>query len=98
MDKIALYTQHDSYDCGPSCLKMIAQYYGKDFDIDYLRQHCCITNKGVSLFGMGEAAECIGLHAVGLKIPTEILLKKINLPCVIYWNNNHLCISLIDKF
>lgn len=37
--------QMDSQDCGPSCLKMIAKYYGKYYSLQYLRDKCGITKK-----------------------------------------------------
>ena len=30
MSKFPFYKQLDGMDCGPSCLRMIAKYYGKD--------------------------------------------------------------------
>jgi len=28
----------DQMDCGPTCLKIIAEFFGKDFHLDYLRE------------------------------------------------------------
>jgi ATP-binding cassette subfamily B protein len=32
------YRQMDQMDCGPTCLKIIAEFFGKDFHLDYLRE------------------------------------------------------------
>ncbi|UVV75647.1 cysteine peptidase family C39 domain-containing protein [Bacteroides fragilis] len=43
-------------DCGPACLKIIAQNYGKRFSLKYLRDRCYATREGVSLFDIGGLA------------------------------------------
>jgi ATP-binding cassette subfamily B protein len=32
--------QHDSVDCGPACLQMIAKPYGKRYDLQKIRELC----------------------------------------------------------
>ena len=46
------YLQHDAMDCGATCLRMIAKYYGKDYPAEMLRHHCFITRNGVSMLGI----------------------------------------------
>ncbi|MGY0408835.1 MAG: cysteine peptidase family C39 domain-containing protein, partial [Polaribacter sp.] len=41
--------QKDQMDCGPACVAMIAQHYGKIYSIEYLRKNVFITKEGVSL-------------------------------------------------
>jgi ATP-binding cassette subfamily B protein len=60
-------------DCGPACLKMVAEYFGQNYALDYLREKCHITKVGVSLLGISEAAEAIGLHSIGAKMEIEQL-------------------------
>ena len=55
--KFKFHKQLDHMDCGPTCLKMIASYYGKDYSLDFLRANSFITRQGVNLLGLGEAAE-----------------------------------------
>ena len=33
MSKFPFYKQLDGMDCGPTCLRMIAKYYGKTYSI-----------------------------------------------------------------
>jgi ATP-binding cassette, subfamily B, bacterial len=35
--KFPIYIQPDAMDCGPTSLKMIVKYYGKNISIDKLR-------------------------------------------------------------
>lgn len=54
------YKQLDAMDCGPTCLRMIAKYYGKEFSVQQLREQSFIKRTGVNLLGLSEAAENIG--------------------------------------
>jgi ATP-binding cassette subfamily B protein len=82
------YTQPDSKDCGPTCLKIIAKHYGKTLNIQNLRQLSETTREGSNLLSLSEAAEQIGFRTLGVKISLEKLLEA-PLPCILHWNNNH---------
>ena len=43
------YFQLDSMDCGPTCLRIIAAFYGRHYSLQNLRDRCHITREGVSL-------------------------------------------------
>ena len=81
--------QLDSADCGPTCLCMIAKYYGRNYSIQYLREHAFITREGVSMLGISDAAERIGFRTMGVKITLEQLREEAPLPCILHWNQNH---------
>ena len=81
--------QPDSMDCGPACLRMIAQYYGKTYSLDMLRNLSSINREGVSLLGISRAAEHIGFKTVGAAITFSQLRDKAPLPCMVHWNQNH---------
>lgn len=77
-------------DCGPACLKMVAEYYGQDYAIDFLRDKCHITKVGVSLLGISEAAEAIGFHSIGAKMGIEQLKEIVrDMPVILHWQENH---------
>jgi len=80
--------QHDSMDCGPTCVCMIADYYGKRYTIESLRRKSGLTREGVSLLGISEAAESVGFRTTGVRIGYEYLLKA-PLPCIVHWNQSH---------
>ena len=83
------YLQLDAMDCGPSCLRMVAKYYGKSYTLQTLRERCFITREGVSMLGISDAAEYIGFRTIGVKISFDQLIKEANLPCILHWNQNH---------
>ena len=83
------YVQLDSMDCGPTCLRMIARYYGHSYSAQNLRERSFITREGVSMLGISDAAESIGMHTQGVKITLEQLVDGLPLPCILHWNQNH---------
>ena len=82
MKDFPLYTQHEAMDCGPTCLRMIAAYYGKRYSLQYLRDISYITKEGVSMLGISEAAERIGLHTIAVEATIGELIKQVPLPCM----------------
>ncbi len=92
------YKQLDAMDCGPTCLKIIAQHYGRNYSLQNLRAKCHITREGVSLLGISDAAELIGLRATGVKITWEQLKDEMTLPCIVHWNQQHfIVVYKVDK-
>lgn len=83
------YQQLDSMDCGPSCLRMIAKYYGRSYSLQTLRERSFITRQGVSMLGISEAAESIGMRTQGVRVSLRQLVEDVPLPCILHWNQNH---------
>ncbi|WP_221887945.1 peptidase domain-containing ABC transporter [Chitinophaga polysaccharea] len=82
--------QSNQMDCGPACLAMITAYHGRPYDMDFLRKHTYISRKGVSLLGIKEAAEYIGLNVFPGKLSVDgLCTKKLPLPAILHWNKNH---------
>ncbi|HOB84577.1 MAG TPA: peptidase domain-containing ABC transporter [Bacteroidales bacterium] len=81
--------QPDAMDCGPACLKMVAGYYKKNFTLETIRRKCYITREGVSFLGLSEAADGLGFRTIGVKIPFEMLVEKVPLPCIVHWKQKH---------
>ena len=87
--KFPHYTQLDSMDCGPTCLRMIAKHYGRSYSLQNLREKSFITREGVSMLGISDAAESIGFHTTGVRITLEQLIEDAQLPCILHWNQRH---------
>ncbi|TCD27797.1 peptidase domain-containing ABC transporter [Pedobacter psychrodurus] len=88
MKKFPHYKQPDQMDCGPTCLRIIARHYGRNYTIQRLREISGINRQGASLLGISEAAEKIGFRTIGLRIGVE-QLQEIDLPCIIHWRQSH---------
>ena len=77
-------------DCGPACLAFISKVYGKNYSLQYLRNLCNISKRGVTLTGILDASETIGLEVFASKVPLDVLIQKISLfPCIIHWEQLH---------
>ena len=81
--------QFDTMDCGASCLKIVAAYYGRRFDVSQIRQTCALNRNGVSLLGISKTAETIGFRTIGGYFPFDTLAIGTPLPCILHWNQNH---------
>lgn len=86
------FRQLDSMDCGPSCLRMVAAYYGRRFQLADLREMCYANRNGVTMLGISDAAESIGFRCVGIKTAFERLRKHVILPCIIHWRQDHFAV------
>jgi len=75
-------------DCGPTCLRMIAKHYGRNYKVETLRKLCEINREGVSLLGISDAAEKIGFRSLGVKL-SAAQLKDAELPCILHWRQTH---------
>ena len=89
------YRQLDFMDCGPTCLRMIAKHYGKNFSLQFLRENSYLDREGVSLRGIVEAAEHIGMRTLAVKLPLVGQgeeapgLLDAPLPCIAHWEQKH---------
>jgi len=76
-------------DCGPACLKMITQFYGKAYSLEYLRQECFLSREGVSLLSINDAAEKLGFRTLMVNLTLKNLTENSPLPCILHWNQDH---------
>ena len=83
------YNQLRKNDCAPTCLKIISKYFGKTFEIEYLRNICCLDSNGVSVSNLSQAGELLGFKSVVFDITFDQLIKKAILPCIAYLDDKH---------
>lgn len=76
-------------DCGPTCLRMVSAFYGKEYTLDYLRSISHITKNGVSFLGLSEASEKVGFRTLVGKLSYQQLKEEVPLPCILHWNQDH---------
>ena len=83
------YHQMEEMDCGATCLRMVARHYGRFYPLERLREKTRISREGVSLLGISEGAESIGLQTLALPVTLEQLEREIPLPCILPWDADH---------
>ena len=81
------YRQLDRMDCGPACLKIITKHYGQEYNLEYLRK-ISHQQKGVSMAGLSEALETIGIEAIGIRADMKELVRDVPLPVIAHWESN----------
>ena len=81
--------QPDSMECGATCLRMIAKYYGKEYSAETMQELCLVTREGVSLLSMSDAAEYLGFRTVCGRITLEKVIEQRPVPCILHWNQEH---------
>jgi ATP-binding cassette subfamily B protein len=82
------FAQQESKDCGPTCLKMILKYYGKNVSIDNITEFCNTNIQGTSINNLINGAQKMRLEASAKKIEIDDL-KEIDFPVILYVNDNH---------
>jgi len=92
MNNFPYIIQHDTMDCGSTCLRMLAKHYGKEYSLDTLRELCYTAKEGVSLLSISEAAEQLGFKTLGGRITFNKLINEALLPCIVHWNQEHFVI------
>ncbi len=97
--KYPFYPQLDIMDCGPTCLRMIARFYGKSYSLPTLRARTYATRQGVSMLGISEAAESIGFRTMGARLSLQQLIEDMPMPCILHWKQNHfvVCYKVIRQ-
>ena len=83
------YQQYEAMDCGAACLRMIAAYHGREYGLEDLRERTRISRDGVSLLGISEGAESIGLQTLALTVGLPQLEEEVPLPCILPWREDH---------
>jgi len=83
------YKQLDAMDCGPTCLKMVAEHYGKNYSLQKLRSKSYITREGVSMLGISDAAESIGFRTMGVKASLAKMAEENPVPFIAHWRQRH---------
>lgn len=74
--------------CGIACLQMICKHFGREYSLDFLSKLCFATNEGVSLLGIDDAANKLGLKTLCVKASMNEL-DQISLPAILHWNQKH---------
>ena len=97
MMSFPFYRQLDAMDCGPTCLRMIAKFYGRAIPMELLRSKAQYGKNGVSLLGLAEAAESIGLRSFGVKLTFEQLIEDASHPAILHWNHYHFVILIPSR-
>ncbi len=82
-------TQPDSMECGATCLRMIAKFYGREYRAETMQRICLVTREGVSMLSLSDAAEYLGFRTVCGRMTLEKVVEQRPFPCILHWNQEH---------
>jgi ATP-binding cassette subfamily B protein len=68
---------------------MIARYYSKKVNMEWLRARMPVSSEGVSLLGISEGAQLLGFKTIGVMVSFKQLCENAPLPCIAHWGQNH---------
>lgn len=86
--KIPIYRQLESIDCGPTCIRMICSYYGKNHSLKFLKEKCSFSRLGITVADVIDCCKRVYLEAIAVKSNSSNLMK-IPLPVILFWKQNH---------
>ena len=79
--RLKLVSQESTYDCGVSCLLMVAKYYNCNVSRDYLERVSETIYDGTTMYGLREVLLSLGFDAYGKKGNVSDI-PKLSLPVI----------------
>lgn len=100
MKSVKVIKQHDRKDCGAASLCMISSYFGKEHSLRFMRGITHTGQNGVSMQGLSEGAERIGIASDAWQADAGELvsyLEKEKKPVILHMVNNHFVVAWLAK-
>lgn len=83
------FIQTDARDCGPTCLQIIAKYYGEYHELSELRRLMETGREGSSVLDIINAAQKINIRCTPYSISFFKFRKEAPLPVIVHWKQTH---------
>lgn len=74
--------QYDESDCGPACLAMLSNYFGKKTLLSRIREWSKTDKNGTSLYGLIEGGKNLGIELTGVEAKKASDISKSDLPII----------------
>lgn len=88
MRRIKAYQQLEHSDCGITCIRIVARWYGKTVPLKMLRSLCDVGRMGISLRDIMACTRKLGFHSEAVKIRLADV-ERMPLPAILYWEQRH---------
>ncbi len=80
--------QMSAVECGPACLAMVLNHFGRKTRLAECRAKCDPGRNGVSVLTIVAAAKEFGLQTKAFSLRTSDL-SRVPVPSMVHWNANH---------
>ena len=87
-ERIPVHLQQDSSECGPTTLRIVAEYFGRKVSIQEIVQNTRTSKDGISLLTLSKLADRMGFRSRPVRASWE-LLRQAPLPFVAHWSQRH---------
>ncbi|WBV56365.1 peptidase domain-containing ABC transporter [Chryseobacterium daecheongense] len=85
--------QLDSQDCGVTCIRMIAKYYGINIsNTNPVLVESNLLKQGITISDLNDTAKKLGFNTLVVKLDFEKMINNVPLPAIFFWNQNHFII------
>lgn len=88
MKRIRSYQQLEHSDCGITCVRIVARYWGKSISTEHIRTLCDVSRLGVRIADVTDAFNVLGMESVAVNVRAENL-PQMPLPAVLCWEQKH---------
>lgn len=88
MYDVTPYTSGKSTACGPTCLKMLLEYYGVTVDLDQLIKECGVAVDGCSAADLIRVGRAHGLDMKAFQMTPDELIRQ-DRPAICWWRFDH---------
>ena len=88
MYDVNVVTSAIKMDCGPTCLKMLLDYYGIEVDLDTLIRECNTRIEGCSGKDLKRVGNAHGLDIRAYATDADTLIKM-DRPGICHWRHSH---------
>lgn len=86
--RIKLYHQLESTDCGPACIQMLANFYGKKYALRTIKELCGTTRLGTSVRNVVKCCEAIGFDVKAVKVNISET-QRMPMPAILFFKKGH---------
>lgn len=80
--------QLEANDCGPTCIQMIAAYYGMKYPLKTIKRRCDMTRLGISLRDVTHCCDELGFEVESVTVNLNEA-KRMPLPAILYFKKGH---------
>lgn len=87
--RVRTLLQSEQQECGLACMAMIANAYGHDVDLPYMRSVHQIYRGGMTVAEVYNLAGALGFDARGLSVQNTDDLVGLKLPAILHWEGRH---------